>query len=138
MFQLADHLVGIFKTNNRTKNVSLSSSLLKRFEKLEKSFRTSNEIKHEQKGTQNQVPDQKKLAESKVLEVKSSPQKETLEKKRSHDGKEQVNLPSKLRKSDTSLEDQKDQSNKKSVTFDLSPSENKENTFVSCDSTAVE
>lgn len=132
MFQLADHLVGIYKTNNRTKNVSLGQSLLSKFEKLEKSLRTSNEINNVEKTVLNKVPDQKKLSENKVLEQKNSPEGEVAEKKKSLEIVEDIKpeiLQSKLRKSDKSLDDQ---STKKSVTFDLSPSENKENTLVPC------
>lgn len=135
MFQLADHLVGIYKTNNRTKNVSLGQSLLSKFEKLEKSLRTSKEINDVEKNIVNKVPDQKKLPENKVLEQKNSPESGIAEKKKSleivEDSKPEI-LQSKLRKSDKSLDDSKDQSTKKSVTFDLSPSENKENTLVPC------
>ncbi|XP_054714087.1 structural maintenance of chromosomes protein 4-like [Uloborus diversus] len=59
MFQLANHLVGIYKTNNRTKNMILSSELLKRFQEEEDKKEEKKDVQHplikRQKKTQNKV-----------------------------------------------------------------------------------
>lgn len=179
MFQLANHLVGIYKTNNRTKNVALGPQLLSMFEKLEKTLRTSREQKDSLEGgknpSQSAMPAQKEPSQVAESEQEVSSQTTVSEQKNpsqttvpEEENSTQIIVPEQRNASQSTRASQKssslstvpeersltenlqdseksrdlqgaakkspelaDQGTKKSVTFFLSPSEDKENTFMS-------
>lgn len=114
MFQLADHLVGIYKTNNRTKNVALSHSLLSRFEKFEQSLKASKEVKDKQSTD----------IENKVL-IDNTPERKS--------NSDILQIAQQKNKSENDPFDELIQkSAEKTVTFAIDLEEEKEN-IISCD-----